>query len=240
MDPRPAHDVHPHSTSPLRAPGVLLSSWSSPRLAVSAGRAAAAEHAPSPLMLLRPRPRRRLAPSLPDPVDSASGGPVPDSPGEDGGIGSHWVVPPPLLPRGVGPALPGRRVAPATVVSLSYSARPPPPPAPTLSGSGGRGPPCVVVHDGPAAATTIYPPRARMPRLHSQRPSQLVSSSPPPIADPKPHLGPSGLGLPVRRPRTRCPLAAPPLPRPPPPGTPASGGAALGSPVQRVPCGSAR
>ena len=128
MDTRHAHDVHPHSTSPLRAPGVLLSSWSSPRLAVSAGRAAAAEHAPSPLMLLRPRPRRRLAPPLPDPVDSASGGPVPDSPGEDGGIGSHWVVPPPLLPRGVGPALPGRRVAPATVVSLSYSARPPPPP----------------------------------------------------------------------------------------------------------------
>ena len=33
-------------------------------------------------------------------------------------------------PREVGPALPGRRVAPASVASLSFSARPSPPPAP--------------------------------------------------------------------------------------------------------------
>jgi len=158
MDTRHAHDVHPHSTSPLRAPGVLLSSWSSPRLAVSAGRAAAAEHAPSPLMLLRPRPRRCLAPSLPDPVDSASGGPVPDSPGEDGGIGSHWVVPPPLLPRGVARASSPWSTSRARNRGLSIVLGSPPPSACSLSGSGGRGPPCVVVHDGPAAATSDLPP----------------------------------------------------------------------------------
>ena len=57
-------------------------------------------------------------------------------------------------------------------------------------------------------------------------PAEAASArlSPPPTADPKPPLGPSGLGLPARR-RARYRTAAPPLPQLLLPGTPASGGA---------------
>ena len=86
-------------------------------------------------------------------------------------------------PRGVEPALPGRRVAPAPAASLLSSARPPPPPAP-LQARGGVALP-VEDHGGPAATATGLPP------VSSYVPTPLaeVASahlSPPPTTDPKP------------------------------------------------------
>ena len=79
-------------------------------------------------------------------------------------------------------------------------------------------------HGVPAAAATGLPP------VSSYVPIPLAEAasahlSPPPTTDPKPLLGPSGFGLPVRR-RARRRTAASPLPQPLLPGTPASGGAA--------------
>ena len=125
-------------------------------------------------------------------------------------------------PREVEPALPGRRAAPAPAASLSSSARPPPPPAP-LQTRGGVALPAEG-HGGPAATATGLPP------AHLYVPIPLAEAAsahltPPPTTDPKPLLGPSGLGPPARR-RARHGIAASPLPQPPLPGTPASGGAA--------------
>ena len=58
-------------------------------------------------------------------------------------------------PREVEPALPGRRVAPASAASLSFSARPPPPPAP-LQARGGVALP-VEGRGGPVATATGLP-----------------------------------------------------------------------------------
>ena len=56
-------------------------------------------------------------------------------------------------PREVGPALPGRRVAPASAASLSSSARPSPPLAPHRARGGVALP--VEDHGGPAATATV-------------------------------------------------------------------------------------
>ena len=74
--------------------------------------------------------------SLSDSVAITDGDPVPDSPGEDGGIGSH-----PLPPPG------GRARSPwstsrARTRGLSIVLGSPPPSASSPSGSGRRGPPC--------------------------------------------------------------------------------------------------
>ena len=129
-------------------------------------------------------------------------------------------------PRGVGPALPGRRIALASAVSLSSSARLPPPPAPRRARGGMA--PLVVSHVGPAAAAT------GLPLAGSYLPTPLAEAetaqlSPPPTVDSRSHPGPSGLGLPIRR-LAHCLPTAPPPPRSPPSGAPASGGAAAGSP----------
>ena len=129
-------------------------------------------------------------------------------------------------PRGVGPALPGRRIALASAVSLSSSARLPPPPAPRRA-RGGM-PPLVVSHVGPAAAAT------GLPLAGSYVPTPLAEAetaqlSPPPPLDSRSHPGPSGLGLPIRR-LAHCLPTAPPPPRSPPSGAPVSGGAAGDSP----------
>ena len=129
-----------------------------------------------------------VSPSLPAPVDSASGDPVPDSSGEGGGIGSP------------------RRPSPGGGACFSSveESRPPP--------------------------RSLYRPRlVRVSRLHSQRPRQFISDSPPPTTDPKLHLGSSGLDLSARR-RTRYRFAATPLPQPLPLGTPASDRAVPDSP----------
>ena len=64
--------------------------------------------------------------------------------------------------------------------------------------------------------------RPSVPTLLAEAASARLS--PPPTADPKPPLGPSGLGLPARR-RARYRIAVTPLPQLLLPGTPASGGA---------------
>ena len=135
-------------------------------------------------------------------------------------------------PRGIGPALLGRRTAPASAISLSSSARPPP--CRLLSSSSGdRVALLVVVHDGPAAAATDLPPAGPcVPTPLAE--AESAHLSPPPKTDPKPYLGPSGLGLPARR-RTRCRFAVTPLPQPltgvlqPPAGR---------FRIPQVPCGS--
>ena len=98
---------------------------------------------------------------------------------------------PSRAPRGVGPALLGRQIAPASAVSLSSSARPPPPPTPPRARGGVAL--LIVVHDGPAVAATGLPP------VSSSVPTPLAEAesahlSPPPTTDPKPHPGPSGHG----------------------------------------------
>ena len=111
-------------------------------------------------------------------------------------------------PRGVEPALPGRRVAPAPAASLSSSARPSPPLAPHRARGGVAL--LVVDHGGPTAAATGLPP------VGSHGPTPLAEAesarlSPPPTIDSRPHPGPSDPGLPVRR-LTRClPTAPSPL-----------------------------
>ena len=86
MDTRHAHDVHPHSTSPLR-PLALLSSRSSPRLAFRwSGSSCGAR---LPLLCFFGRGPTAVSSFLPGPVDSASGDPAPDSPGEGGGLMSR-------------------------------------------------------------------------------------------------------------------------------------------------------
>ena len=124
-------------------------------------------------------------------------------------------------PRGVEPALPGRRVAPAPAASLLSSARPPPPPAP-LQARGGVALPVEGRGDPAATATGLPPVSSYVPTPLAEAAS--AHPSPPPTADPKPPLGPSGLGLPARR-RARYRIAATPLPQLLLPGTPASGGA---------------
>ena len=121
-------------------------------------------------------------------------------------------------PRGVGPALPGRRIAPASAAFLSFSARPSPPPAP-LQARGGVALP-VEDRGDPAATATGLPPVSSClsTPLAEAAPAPL---SPPPTTDPKPPLGPSGLGLPARR-RARYRIAATPLPQLLLPGTPTS------------------
>ena len=113
-------------------------------------------------------------------------------------------------PREVGPALPGRRIAPTSAASLSFSARPPPPPAP-LQARGGVALP-VEGRGGPVATAAGLPPVSPyVPTPLSE--AALAHLSPPPTTDPKPPLGPSGLGLPARR-RVRYRIAATPLPPP--------------------------
>ena len=133
-------------------------------------------------------------------------------------------------PREVGPALPGRRVAPASAASLSSSARPSPPLAPHRARGGVALP--VEDHGGPAATATGLPP------VSSYVPTPLAEAasahlSPPPTTDPKPPLGPSGFGLPARR-RARYRIAATPLPQLLLPDTPASDGPVPGPPRLRV------
>ena len=103
----------------------------------------------------------------------------------------HWILSPRLPGGWVGLAHPGRRIAPASAASLSYSARPPSPPTPHCARGGVA--PLVVVHDGPAAAATGLPP------VSSYAPTPLAEAgsvrlSPPPTVDSRPHPGPSGLG----------------------------------------------
>ena len=87
---------------------------------------------------------------------------------------------PSRAPRGVGPALLGRQIAPASAVSLSSSARPPPPPTPPRARGGVAL--LIVVHDGPAVAATGLPP------VSSSVPTPLAEAesarlSPPPILE---------------------------------------------------------
>ena len=118
-------------------------------------------------------------------------------------------------PREVEPALPGRRVVPALAASLSSLARPPPPPAP-LQARGGVALP-VEGRGGPVATATGLPPVSPyVPTPLSE--AALAHLSPPPTTDPKPPLGPSGLGFPVRR-RVRYRTAVTPLPHLLLPGT---------------------
>ena len=187
MDTRHAHDAHPHSTSPLRPLGHSYLPGPPPG-SPSAGRAAAAEPAfpsyassaaaPSPsrllcLILLTPPP------AIPCPTPRARA------------VALGRVASP---PRGVGPALLGRRVAPASAVSLSYSARPPPSKS-SSSSSGGRGPPCRSSRwSGCAAATDLPPASSCVPTpLAEAEPARL---SPPPVVDPNPHLEPPALAGP--------------------------------------------
>ena len=90
----------------------------------------------SPLLAFFGRGPAAVPSSLPDPVDSASGGPAPDSLGEGGGIGSY-----PL------PSPGGRATSPwsanrARTRGLSIVFGSPSPSAGSSSGSGRRGPPC--------------------------------------------------------------------------------------------------
>ena len=115
-------------------------------------------------------------------------------------------------PREVGPALPGRRVAPASAASLSFSARPSPPPAPPQARRAVA--PLVVDHGGPAAAATGLPPvSSYVPTPLAE--AELARLSPPRTVDSRSHLGPSGLGLPVRRLTRFLPTAPPPSRSPP-------------------------
>lgn len=101
----------------------------------------------------------------------------------------HWVVP--RFRSLWSTALSGRRIAPASAVSLSFSARPSPPPAPHRARGGVAL--LVVDHGGPAASATGLPPLT--PGLT---------------------WGPrSGLGLPVRRLTRFLPTAPPPSRSPP-------------------------
>ena len=91
-------------------------------------------------------------------------------------------------PREVGPALPGRRIAPAPAASLSFSARTPPPPAP-LQARGGVALP-VEGRGGPVAtATGLSPVSSYVPTPLAEDASARLS--PPPTADPKLPLGAS-------------------------------------------------
>ena len=111
---------------------------------------------------------------------------------------SCLVAPPPWK---VGPAPPGRRVAPPQEVG------------PALFGRG----------FAPAPAVSL----SSSARPYAPTPLSKAASahlSPPPTTDPKPPLGPSGLGFPVRW-RVRYRTAVTPLPHLLLPGTPASGGA---------------
>ena len=117
--------------------------------------------------------------------------------------------------REVEPALPGRRVVPALAASLLSSARPPPPPT-SLQARGGVALP-VEGRGGPVATVAGLPPVSPyVPTPLSE--AALAHLSPPPTTDPKPPLGPSGLGFPVRR-RVRHRTAVTPLPHLLLPGT---------------------
>ena len=121
--------------------------------------------------------------------------------------------------REVEPALPGRRVVPALAASLSSLARPPPPLAPLQA----RGGVALPAEDPVATAAGPPPVSPHVPTPLSKAASAHLS--PPPTTDPKPPLGPSGLGFPVRR-WVRYHTAVTPFPHLLLPGTPASGGAA--------------
>ena len=215
MDTRHAHDVHPYSTSPLRPLG-LSHPPGPPPGSLSAGRAAAAEPAfPSYASSAAAPPPSRLfclipltpPPAIPRPTPRARAAAL-------GRVASP--------PREGEPAPPGRRVAPALAVSLSSLARPPPPLAP-LQARGGVALP-VEDRGGPVATAAGLPPVSP----HVPTPLSKAASahlSPPPTTDPKPPLGPSGLGFPVRR-WVRYHTAVTPFPHLLLPGTPASGGAA--------------
>ena len=146
MNTRHEHDTHSHTASSLRAPsrGVLvltpeevpLSSEFFLLFAFRDGRASDGRGARPPLLAFFSRGSATVSSSLSDSVAITDGDPVPDSPGEDGGIGSH-----PLPPPG------GRARSPwstsrARTRGLSIVLGSPPPSAGSSPGSGGRGPPC--------------------------------------------------------------------------------------------------
>ena len=95
INTRHAHDVHPHSTSPLEASpfglppsvrrGPPILSVLPPLAFRWLGNGCGAR---PPLLAFFGRGPAAVSPSLPAPVDSASGDPMPNSSGEGGGIGS--------------------------------------------------------------------------------------------------------------------------------------------------------
>ena len=132
------HQTRTRRTSLLdvtpQASGALLSSRSSPRLAFRwSGSSCGAR---LPLLCFFGRSPTAVSSFLPDPIDSASGDPAPDSPGEGGGIGSC------RLPSQGGRARSPWSASRARTRGLSIVPGSPPPSAGSSPGSGRRGPPC--------------------------------------------------------------------------------------------------